>query len=368
MPIKPTLTLQLRRDLNRLANLLNERISQAIETYGKSKQPDNTPHAPGWFRNRIWYVDPNIQFSESGVHSLNDPSIYFIPWSGETAPANASLSDIQADPNTCAQDPSYGYDDVFTYNCSINIDLAQPGANQNIPLVLPEDYVKVFHPRPNGHTALKIMAHAAMISLRPQERGQPACSGNIPDSSSNLTIQVNSDGSPNPSLTPQCMQPPNSTTSAGASSTSPTAPGATTSAGYTGGTCHIYVQEKLTCASDPTNLRAYVALNDSTGKTIGTSGDSNTLGPEINANDPYNLQSSLPNPITITGEHTNDYVQFSYGGLQWQSGDTQQNGGNPYCDTQPWSQNSGCIGGLAGATTSVVSVCSNWILISCCSF
>jgi hypothetical protein len=324
---------------------LNNRIGEAMESYRQSKQPSGEPHAPGWFRNRISYADPNVQFSastdwdghqfcEKDIHSLNDPSIWFIPWSGEDAPANASPSVIQADKDTCAQDARYDHD-VFAYNCSMVIDLAKPGANQDIKVVLPEAYAKVFHPRTNGHTALMYMANSAMVEMRPAERGQPACSGPIQELSSNLTIQGNNDGSPVPPQ-PQCTQP--STTGAG-------------------GMCHIYVQEKLTCASDPAaNLCAYVKLEDSTGNSIGESGDSDVLGPEIGANSPYNLQSTLPHPITITGEHTNDYVQFNYNGLQWQSGD-QQNGDKPYCDTQPWSQNSGCTGGLAGDITYVVSVC-----------
>jgi hypothetical protein len=64
-------------------------------------------------------------------------------------------------------------------------------------------------------------------------------------------------------------------------------------------------------------------LNSKTPQAIqsGFSGDSNTLGPEIGANSPYDVQSTLPHPVTITGEHVSDCIQFNYNGLQWQSGD-----------------------------------------------
>jgi hypothetical protein len=337
--------------------------------FGKSKQPGNQPHAPGWVRNRIYYTNPNTnnaesrtwdghRFCERGVHSLNDPSIYFILWTGEDAPANASPSDIQAHKDTCSQDARYGYDPAFTCNCSLAIDLARPGVDQNIKVVLPENYAKVFHPRTNGHTALGRMNNAAMLQWRPRERGYPACSGTdpIPDVSYNITDLVNITDTVDPSAGLSCTPSSDTNAPTAPAATSP-APTATSGAGFTGGTCLIYVQEKLTCGSDDENLDAYVELKDSTGKTIGTSGDPSALGPDIGAKHPYDLKSSLPHPITITGEHAGDYVQFNYNGLQWQSRE-KKDGDKPYCDTGPWSENLGCIDGTKGVPTYVISVCS----------
>jgi hypothetical protein len=151
----------------------------AVESYRQSKQPFDQPHAPGWARTRIYYSDPNKRyaadttwdghrFCEKDVHSFSDDSIYFIPWTGENA--DWSKSDIKAEPKTCGDDPKYGTDPIFTYDCSIAISFATiidwQGIDPNdarIKILPPEEYAKVFHPRTNGFRSLKRMNTADMI-------------------------------------------------------------------------------------------------------------------------------------------------------------------------------------------------------------
>ena len=39
----------------------------------------------------------------------------------------------------------------------------------------------------------------------------------------------------------------------------------------------------------------------------------------MNAGSSYSFTSKLPYPLIVTGEHKNDYLQFAYGSLSWQS-------------------------------------------------
>ena len=54
----------------------------------------------------------------------------------------------------------------------------------------------------------------------------------------------------------------------------------------------------------------------------------------------YSFDSKLPHPLVITGEHENDYVQFTYGGLSWQS-KTPNGGGS--CTVGGWDPRDGPI-------------------------
>ena len=56
--------------------------------------------------------------------------------------------------------------------------------------------------------------------------------------------------------------------------------------------------------------------------------------------DPYEFDSKLPNAIIITGEHENDYVQFTYGSLSWTSRTTT---GSATCSNGGWDPRDGPI-------------------------
>ena len=55
----------------------------------------------------------------------------------------------------------------------------------------------------------------------------------------------------------------------------------------------------------------------------------------INNNDPCTMNCQLRNPVTITGEHEGDYVQFTYGSISWRSTDNQQ-GTVGWCSVGDW--------------------------------
>lgn len=110
---------------------------------------------------------------------------------------------------------------------------------------------------------------------------------------------------------------------------------------YVTGTCSFHLKETQVCLPNDKNLYAIINLKDGQGNDIGdTNVDpaKNPVGDPINANDPLSFNSKLPHPIVVTGEHSNDYVQFTYGDLSWQS--KEPNGG-AYCNNGGWDPRSG---------------------------
>ena len=90
---------------------------------------------------------------------------------------------------------------------------------------------------------------------------------------------------------------------------------------YATGTCSSHLTETQTCEDDSKNLYAVVKLVDANKADIGDTpvNNNNPFGLPINAADPYFFDSKLPYSIVIVGEHQHDYIQFTYGGLSWQS-------------------------------------------------
>ena len=240
---RPLLELPLRQKLNDLVDDLNSRIKFIVQKYYESKSPSNQPHAPGWFRNRIWSVDPEDQydgrnyyglfdghrFCEQGVKDPNfaDPSIWFFGWrtSDVTMVGASHFSGIDA--SSCANDPKYDTDMVFTYSCAYAQYFSSPQANQDTQVVLPEQVVKAFHPRSSGFTAIKNMASNALIDLRPAEHNHPACTSEAQNE--NTTALVDGNG-PAPSQPSTCAGPTGTGTAlpSSTSSTSSSAPTSTT--------------------------------------------------------------------------------------------------------------------------------------------
>ncbi|KAM0796822.1 hypothetical protein BDR22DRAFT_505206 [Usnea florida] len=115
---------------------------------------------------------------------------------------------------------------------------------------------------------------------------------------------------------------------------------------YVTGTCSFHLTETQDCSDDSSNLFAVVNLKDGAGNDIGdTKVDPATdpIGIGINSGASYSFDSKLPKPIIITGEHENDYVQFVYGDLSWQS-KTPNGGGR--CNNGGWNPRDGPICGL----------------------
>ncbi|KAF7938003.1 uncharacterized protein EAE97_007799 [Botrytis byssoidea] len=92
---------------------------------------------------------------------------------------------------------------------------------------------------------------------------------------------------------------------------------------YDAGTCCFHLIERENCNPITNNLYANITLRDNNGKVIYQTPASyflnKRLGDPINVGNGTNVQGPLPIPLSITGEHENDYVQFTYGTLSWTS-------------------------------------------------
>ncbi|KAF2433861.1 hypothetical protein EJ08DRAFT_694339 [Tothia fuscella] len=81
--------------------------------------------------------------------------------------------------------------------------------------------------------------------------------------------------------------------------------------------CHVHVWEYWNCGAQSKNLQASIQLWDAAGKQMLSKG--NPIS--INDGDPRKWRSKLEKELLLTGEHTNDYIQFSLGPLNWRSTD-----------------------------------------------
>ncbi|KAL8652672.1 MAG: hypothetical protein Q9210_002548 [Variospora velana] len=111
---------------------------------------------------------------------------------------------------------------------------------------------------------------------------------------------------------------------------------------YNTGTCCFHLEEtEIPCLDDDKNLLAYVKMVDDKKLPIGETQVSNgEAGVHIDDGNPYSFNSKLLNPLVITGEHQDDYVQFTIGGLSWQS--KEPNGGAS-CTVGGWDPRQGPI-------------------------
>ena len=108
-------------------------------------------------------------------------------------------------------------------------------------------------------------------------------------------------------------------------------------------------------------------MRDNAGNNIGSThidSTKNPIGDPINAKDPLSFASKLTNPLIVTGEHQNDYIQFSLGALSWTSRDTT---GPAHCKNGGWDPRQGPVcGQLIGSDIDAVlsllcsTLCCPW--------
>ena len=101
---------------------------------------------------------------------------------------------------------------------------------------------------------------------------------------------------------------------------------------YTNGICSIDVTEQRVCNPPDSDLFGVITILDFDDNVLCNGSNQRC---SINNNNPCTMNCQLPNPITITGEHEGDYVQFTYGSISWRSTDNQQ-GGPGWCNTGEW--------------------------------
>lgn len=112
---------------------------------------------------------------------------------------------------------------------------------------------------------------------------------------------------------------------------------------YATGTCSFHLIETQDCNADwGKNLYGSVVMKDNNKNIIGQTDNDNDHpnGYAMDDGSSYSFTSKLPHPLVITGEHENDYVQFTYGGLSWQS-KTPNGGGS--CTVGGWDPRDGPV-------------------------
>ena len=136
--------------------------------------------------------------------------------------------------------------------------------------------------------------------------------------------------------------------------TGPTAPSPSPSPPYATGTCSFHLTETQDCDSVGNNLYGVVKMYDNAKNVIGqtVTDDDHPIGYPMDDGKSYSFTSKLNDPLVITGEHANDYVQFTIGALSWQS--KTPNGGasctvggwdprdGPVCRSRTGNQNAVC--------------------------
>lgn len=178
----------------------------------------------------------------------------------------------------------------------------------------------------------------------------PGCSDNENDSDSSEAGSVNTiDGFAPASAYPDdynsqvsswisALAPPSATTTPSPSTSSPAPPA------YVTGQCSFHLTETQDCGDDSKNLYAVIHLKDGAGNAIGDTNiddpANSPLGASINADDPYSFSSKLPHDLVVTGEHHDDYIQFTYGDVSWQS--KTPNGGG-HCNNGGWDPKEGPV-------------------------
>ena len=136
--------------------------------------------------------------------------------------------------------------------------------------------------------------------------------------------------------------------SSGQTTTASSSPSATPSPSppplpYAPGTCSFHLTETENCdVNYSNNLYGNVVMKDANKVIIGqtVNDKDHPLGYSMNAGNPYSFTSKLPTALVITGEHENDYVQFTYGSLSWQS--KTANGGAS-CTVGGWDPRNGPV-------------------------
>ena len=136
-----------------------------------------------------------------------------------------------------------------------------------------------------------------------------------------------------------------------ASPTSPTPPSP-----YVKGTCSFHLTETQDCDSNFGNdLYGVVKMYDNAKNVIGQTvqDDDHPIGYPMDAGNSYSFSSKLSDPLVITGEHAQDYVQFTIGALSWQS---KTSNGGASCTVGGWNPRDGPVCGLRIGNENAVSL------------
>ena len=127
--------------------------------------------------------------------------------------------------------------------------------------------------------------------------------------------------------------------------TTAAAPSATATL-FASGTCCFHVNEWRNCNDDSSNLYANITVYDNAKNTIYQTPQNYFANgsPGEPINNGATFQGPLPQAIHVTGKPENDYVQFTYGLVNWTSRTTS---GPATCQNGGWNipDGSSCIPG-----------------------
>ena len=303
------MTTDLRQDFNLMSITLNAAIQKAVSENSGSN---------------VKYVDidgllgTGHRFCEPGIKEpdLDNPNLWFwhYPYNQNDDSTNPTIKYLnsveQANVNTLTWDQSStlwtDYLDDFWSKVDMDQLNQSAGDNATAQLDLWPDVIgyraRVFHPQLAYHEAI----YKAIVQQY------------ISDTSAGSQTATTS------SAIPTSTSPP------------PLA--------YATGTCCFHLDEWQDCKAVTDNLYANVTLLDNNKHVIyqtpASYFDNNGLGEPINANSGTSIQGPLQHPLAITGEHENDYIQFTYGSLSWQS--KQANGG-AQCSVGGWNPRDGPV-------------------------
>ena len=150
------------------------------------------------------------------------------------------------------------------------------------------------------------------------------------------------------------------TTTTAAPSATTAAPVPSATAKFVSGTCCFHVDEWQDCNNDSKNLYANITMYDNAKNMIYETPQNyfanGGLGEPINSGNGATFQGPLPQAIAITGEHKNDYVQFTYGSVSWTSRTTS---GPATCKNGGWNPRDGpiCLGSLTDPAENQMDCC-----------
>ena len=132
----------------------------------------------------------------------------------------------------------------------------------------------------------------------------------------------------------------------------PASPAPSSPPPYVPGTCSFHLKETQDCNSDANNLYGIVKMYDNDKNVIGQTvqDDNHPSGYAMDVGNSYSFASKLKDPLIITGEHENDYVQFTLGSLSWQS-KTPNGGGS--CKIGGWDPKGGPVCSRLGDSIAV---------------
>lgn len=175
----PKLTRELRSNMNSLADALNKRLGEVVNSYIQKQSaaswsqgprliglnPDNLTRDNG----ETYGLFDGHRFCEPGLTHLRDPSIWFFATYDKDSVAKRDVGlEIleQYDSANCGKNPRYATDTDFRQGC----DAAQDSASgQAGILTLPELVTQTFHPKSAGFNAETRMLQESLQKNRPAE-------------------------------------------------------------------------------------------------------------------------------------------------------------------------------------------------------